>query len=282
MEEKKRMLDHFIATQNPLSYGPFQDQWKLFRSDLGLSDDMQAEEVREEIVTLPGFRSKGTLSKLSRWFSWNQAYEEQAKEYRVFRMVLGHWLGREAAEKLDPNDAQRKRELQAAARAGRAQEGTKQTLRQEFSKLKENLGGGMKLAYHIMSDKLLQMTHLIAIATRPTWTWYANSVKQVKNADDSLQNTIFLSFNWSCDSHLQETAAILMWQDIEFERLVSDPELGKFTDTHQKLYQLCTQLLKNRAWSLAKQYSCPPDYAPILGNDEGAAQASPGLLLQNG
>lgn len=276
MEEKKRMLDYFVATQS-VHCGPFQEQWKLFRSDLGLPDDMTAEEVWEEMVCLPHFHLKGTLPKLSRWFSWNNAYEEQAKEFRIFRMLLCHWLGGEAA-KLHPNDAQHKRELQALARsaaAGSAQEGTKQTLRQEFSKLKQSLGGGMKLAYHIMSNKLLQMTRLIAIATRPTWSWYSDAVKQIKSADDCLQNTIRLATSWHSDLHLQETAATLMLQDPEFVRLVSDPELGKFTDSQLKLYQLCTHLLANRAWSLAKQYSCPPDcYAPILGNDEGAAQAS--------
>ena len=58
----------------------------------------------------------------------------------MFRMVLQHWLGKSACEKLDPNEAQKHRELQAAARSFAQGSMTKTSLREEFSKLKASLG----------------------------------------------------------------------------------------------------------------------------------------------
>ena len=234
---------------------------------------LQQFEDWNHITTLPGFQCKGTLPKLSRWFSWNQSCEEQVGEFRVFRMVLQHWLGKSACEKLDPNEAQHQRELQAAARAAAQGPATKKSLREEFSKLKANLGGGMKLAYHLMSDRLLQMVRLIAVATRPTWTWYAKNVKEVKNATHTLEQTIFLKDHWCCETHLQETARLLVSNHEEVVFILSDPELKRFPDTQNKLYFLVLNILKRRTWSLAKQYCCPPDsYASIMSGNPAVAE----------
>ena len=272
MEEKRRSIEHFFATENH-QYPPFQQQWHLFRADLNLSADASPEDVWNHIATLPGFQCKGTLPKLSRWFSWNQSCEEQVGEFRVFRMILQHWLGKRACEKLDPNEAQHQRELQAAARASAQGSMTKKSLREEFSKLKANLGGGMKLAFHLMSDRLLQMVRLIALATRPTWTWYAKNVQEVKNATHTLEQTIFLQNHWCCETHLQETARLLVSNHEEVVFILSDPELKQFSDTQKKLHALVVNILKRRTWSLAKQYCCPPDcYASIMSGNAAVAE----------
>lgn len=75
-------------------------------------------------------------------------------------------------------------------------------MRTQFSKLKENLGGGLKLAYHLMSKRLLQMTHIIAMSTRPYWSWYTKSVKNVKSPQDHLKSFARLASSWQ-----QETLA---------------------------------------------------------------------------
>lgn len=266
----KRLHEHFFATED-MSYHPFQLQWRLFRTDLSLPDTAGPLEVWEAIANLEGFQRKGTLPKLSRWFSWNAAYSERAPEFRVLRMLLGHHLGPDA-EKLDPNEALAKRELEAQAKA---QGGAvnKESLRKEFAQMKESLGGGVRLAFHMMSDRMLQCIHLIGAATQPLWTWYAESVTSIKNAAESLELAIRMQTQWPTDEHLQLTAGLLMSGPAQLVMLVNDPELGKFKDTQPRFFDLCTHLLKQRAWSFAKQYSSPPDcYAAALSTDVVAAQ----------
>ena len=273
MEEKKRMMDHFMALQTS-DYGPFVEQLQLFKLDLGLPEHTSPQEVFDAICELPGFIKKGTLPKLSRWFSWNQSCEEQVPEFRVLRMVLKHWLGH-AADKLDPNDAVESRELKMAAKATQKSDGTKESLRSEFSRLQQNLGGGLKLAYYLMSDRLLQIVRLIAAATRPTWTWYADTVKSVKSAEDTVKQTTKLQKSWASDNHLVETAAVLTARSPEVVSLFEDPDLSRFKDSGDKLFKLVSNLLKRRAWSFAKQYTAPPDcYSAILGGSVAEAQAS--------
>lgn len=274
MEEKKRMMDHFIAVQSA-DYGPFVEQLQLFKLDLGLPEHTLPQDVFDAICELPGFTKKGTLPKLSRWFSWNQSCEEQVPEFRVLRMVLKHWLG-SAAEKLDPNDAVENRELKMAVKDSLKSPGTKESLRSEFSRLKANLGGGLKLAYYLMSDRLLQTVRLIAAATRPTWCWYSNTIKSVKTASDNVRQSAELQKRWSSDDHLIQTAEILTGRSPEVVSLFQDPELSRFkSDSAEKLFKLVCNLLKRRAWSFAKQYAAPPDcYAGILGGSVLEAQAS--------
>eukprot|EP00435_Cladocopium_sp_Y103_P055581 s524_g18.t1 len=278
MEDKKRMMDHFMSTQD-CDYGPFVEQLPLFKLDLGLPEHTSPKEVFDAICELPGFVTKGTLPKLSRWFSWNESCQEQVPEYRVLRMVLKHWLGREA-DKLDPNDAAQHRELQHAAKETQKSAGTKETLRSEFSKLKQTLGGGLKLAYYLMSDRLLHFVRLISAATRPTWTWYADTVKSVKSAEDTVKQCTELAKSWGSDKHLIQTAAVLTMRSPEVVSLFTDPTLLPFTDTSDKLFRLVFNLLKRRAWSLGKQYSAPPDcYCALLGGSPSEAQASHQLIV---
>ena len=201
---------------------------------------------------------KGTLPKLGRWFSWNQSHEEQAREFRAVRMVLKSYLG-PAAHKLDPNEAAAARELQTATPSSNKSSGTKESLRTEFSRLKERLGGGMRLAYYMISDKLLCTVNFIAAATRPTWTWYSDTVKSVKSPDNTLTQTLMLQKSWAPDSHLVATPAVLAARSDEVIELFQDPELSKFKGTGQKLFRLVAQLLRCRSWSFFKQYTAGVD-----------------------
>ena len=274
MEEKKRMIQHFMSCHDS-HYGPFQENLEQFESDLGLEPHLSAEDVFHEVCSVPGFQTKGTLPKLGRWFSWNQSHEESAREFRVFRMVLRHWLGSEAA-KLDPNEAAQARELAIAGRASQKSSGNKESLRSEFGRLKEKLGGGMKLAYYLMSDKLLVTVNILAAATRPTWTLYADTVKEVKTPDDTVKQTMKLQQSWASDPHLVATAAVLTECSNEVVRLFQDRDLSQFKDSGAKLFRLVTMLLKHRAWSFFKQYSAPPDcYAQLLGDSKEAQDTRP-------
>ena len=272
-QDLKRLHEHFFATES-IDYPSFQQQWRLFRSDLGLPDTESPLQVWQAIANLDGVTRKGTLPKLGRWFSWNAAYTERAPEFRILRMLLQHHLGTDAA-KLDPNEAVAQRELEAQARASQAGNVSRESVRKEFSKMKESLGGGVRLAYHMMSDRMLQMVHLIGVATEPCWTWYSSSVTDVKDAGDSLQLAMRMQDSWHSDPHLQLTGGLLMSGPAQLVKLINDPELGKFKDTQLRLFQLCTHLLKHRCWSFAKQYSCPPDcYASALSSIGLDAQES--------
>lgn len=54
------------------------------------------------------FHTKGTLPKLSRWFSWNDSCEEQLPEFRGLKLCLGYHY---QDSKLDPDLAEEQRGL---------------------------------------------------------------------------------------------------------------------------------------------------------------------------
>ena len=249
----------------------FLENWERIKKELSLPPDYTARQVWGVLPDLETFGSKCTFPKLGRWFSWNQAAEEQLKEWTALKCVLAYHFGHDAA--LDPDEAQRKRTLgrmvqEDARNAGHAGQ---DSLRKQFGRLKEQLGGGLKLSYHLMSKKLYQMCTIICVATRPTWSWYTHTVKDVKSPDDNLVQLVKLSDSWNSEPHLKKTAAIAISRDSQLVDLLQSMD---FEDTACKTASLSHHILKRRAWSLAKN-SAPPDcYAGLLSTDYDVAKAS--------
>lgn len=214
------------------------------------------------------FHTKGTLPKLSRWFSWNDSCEEQLPEFRGLKLCLGYHY---QDSKLDPDLAEEQRGLASLVNESKKKCGDAQQIRREFSKLKECLGGGPKLAYYCMTEKLWFHCAIIQLCTRPIWTWYSNSVKHCKSPDDSLALAISLQSDWASDHHLRELARIPTSKD---PMLVRPLAHEKILDAPVKVSELTFHLLRKRCSSFSK-HSFPPEcYAQVFSEDGLCREAS--------
>jgi len=162
-------------------------------------------DVWRKLPTGDAFQSKGTLPKLSRWFSWNQSCEEQLPSWNILKLVLKYHFWE---KDIDPDVAAQKRELAAIAQMDDPKEEEKVNVRKQFSLLKEKLGGGLKLALYCLSDRLWQQVQILQMVSRPTWTWYSASVRNMKNSQDHVERLMALAQYWQQDEHLQSTAAV--------------------------------------------------------------------------
>ena len=271
-EDKKRALELMLARETPDSLLMFREVWETIREEMKMPPNTSPSQVWAALPSLPGFLNKQTLPKLSRWFSWNQSAEENLPQWTSLKLVLGyHFEG----QGLDPDEAYQKRQLDALAREQKGSDQSNASMRKQFSQLKQRLGGGLKLCYHLMSNKLLQMVNIISVCTRPIWTWYADSVKDVQNAEDQVNLLVTLSQTWGHEPHLSELAAVhgalTAPRDMQLMQLLRG---SVFEDTAEKVSELTGHLLKHRAWSLSKA-STPPDcYAGLLSEDNQLGKAS--------
>ena len=161
----------------------------------------------------------GALPKMSRWFSWNQIADAMLYEWRAFKMIMEDSLQVEAQQQgVAPMEVQQgvapNHEMNAsgADRATLEQAAKQKVLdpRAELGLMKKTLGG-FKLAYHLMTDSLYVQTHVLAIATRPLYTWYVDELASVKSPEDSVQASIALSLDrWQQAAHVQQTVAALL------------------------------------------------------------------------
>ena len=261
LESKTRLLEVMLSNESAATCPMFQDSWREIRTDLQMDPSSSRETVWEALASCPTFVRKLTLPKLSRWFSWNDSAEQQMPEFRVLKLVLSYHFKN---EKIDPDLAEEQRILNAAARDAQKKGGDVQQMRREFSKLKEQLGGGPKLAYYCMTERLWFHCSIIQLVTRPCWDWYATSVKTCKNADHSLDSAIALQSDWCKLDHLRALAGIPTSQDPVLVRLLGHPTLK---DAAEKVTELTWHLLRMRCSSLSKHSSPPDCYAAVLSLD---------------
>ena len=107
-EHKSRLLEVMLKTESPATCTLFQSVWQDIRLDLGLDPNTTCEQVWDALAECNTFHTKGTLPKLSRWFSWNDSCEEQLPEFRVLKLCLGYHY---QDSKLDPDLAEEQRGL---------------------------------------------------------------------------------------------------------------------------------------------------------------------------
>eukprot|EP00435_Cladocopium_sp_Y103_P024945 s3343_g6.t1 len=155
--------------------------------------------------------------------------------------------------------------ISAAAKLAARGDGSKTDMRKEFSALKEASGGGTKLAYFVMSEKLFGLCHILQICTRPIWSFYTSEVKNTLNQSDSLDRSMSLQTMWKREEHLQELAGVPLSQDPQLVRLISEKHMW---DTGDKCLHLIFHLLSRRTWSFVRHSAPPECYAGILSLDE--------------
>ena len=107
-----------------------------------------------------------SLPKLGRWFSWNQCAEEQLCEFWPGRMIL-EGTHRDIP---DPDaEATSFRDIREVAKAKSA--------KAQLAEMRK-LGGGLKLAYRLMTAQLLTHAKILSVVTRSCWTWYTQQVQK--------------------------------------------------------------------------------------------------------
>ena len=265
-EDKVRVLELMMSKEEPESFDLFHDYFETIREDLKMPSWSSMSDVWRSLPNAGAFANKGTLPKMSRWFSWNQSYEEQIASWHVLKLALAYHFASEKNQ-IDPDVAAQKRELDALARLDQnATEQEKVNVKHEFSRLKEKLGGGLKLAFHLMSNRLLQLVHIIAMVTRPTWCWFAESIRTMNNSEDHIERLAVLSRGWSGDKHLQDTAGVPTSRNEQLVNLLNRGEFAEFSDTGEKVFELSGRLLQQRAWSFARANAPPDCYVEMLRN----------------
>lgn len=272
-EDKRRLLELMLAREKPETFDLFRDVWETIRDDLKMPATSTPADVWDQLGSIKSFTRKGTLPKLSRWFSWNEAADEQAPSFNVLKLILRYHFG--DGTEIDPDLCQQKKELdQLAHLKSGEEEDDKNTMRKQFNILREKVGGGLKLAFHIMSNRLLQRIHVIRASCRPVWTWYSSSVKGLKNPADQVVRLIELARSWESTHHLKELAGVPISECDEVKQLLLRDEFAEFReDTPARVASLSLRLLQQRVWSLSRA-SAPPDcYAELLSDDLVSKQA---------
>ena len=200
-EEKKRALEIMMARETPESVPAFMENWEAIKKELLLPSWYTHRDVWKCLPGLQAFQCKQTMPKQGRWFSWNQAAHEQLKEWTALKTVLAYLF--DADPSVDPDLAYTKRKLEAMTKTKTGdQDEDKTNVRKEFGRLKEKLGGGLKLCWHLMSKKLHQMVIVVLLCTRPLWCWYTSTVKNIKSPEDHIPRIIELMQHWNKDSCL--------------------------------------------------------------------------------
>ena len=275
-EHKKRLMEILLSRESWETCNEFDQYWEDIRDDLGMSPHSSMEEVWRELPSCRLFQAKGTCPKQGRWFAWNDAATEQLPEFHVLKMVLKYHHGSEdGKKKLDPDEHIEQEAIALATRRSMRGDGSRADMRQEFSDLKKALGGGTRLAYFCMSERLWALCHILQVVSEPCWTWYAHEVKENQNHIDCLNRTIHLQTHWAGENHLQRLAAIPTSRHPIFVRLIAEKRV---LDTGPKTVDLCLHILTRRAWSFVR-HNAPPDcYAGILDDSNPPLQQD-GLMM---
>jgi hypothetical protein len=197
--QKRRLLNIFVATQNATS-----PLWIKYRhriaSDLDLpcSTEAENEALFRAVATLPSFHLKESCPKLGRWFSWNQCFDEQGKEFWALKMLLESHLEEEDDGETVEDLIVQRRDLLAAGR--------EMDPRAELAALRNAGNGGLRLAYRLMTAELHQDARILYTVTGACWAWYTQQVKTVKTPTQAFLNSARLAAGgWAREPHLWQT-----------------------------------------------------------------------------
>ena len=150
----------------------------------------------------------------------------------------------------------------------------------QFKELRKNKVGGLKLAYLSLSQQNWEHCKLLQICGKPCWTWFTIFHKTIKSAKDALLYSIHMASEWQSSAHL-----------IELAQLCSPEGAGSFEEVMHwardtlalsgTAWEYTRELLGQRCGSFAKHGLPPHCYAPILGMDPQAQQATLKLMKQD-
>ena len=148
-------------------------------------------------------------------------------------------------------------DLSAAAKA---------TPKAELLKLRDE-GGGLKLAYRMMTVGLSSWCWVIMTVTKPLWDWYTEQTTQIKSPRAMLEYNETMALKWAVDAQFRSTFKHSLYT------LQSCKDCGVRTGagadeqrTIRGLLELSCAINGERAWSMASRHSVPLEsYAAYFG-----------------
>ncbi len=213
------------------------------------------QAVWQSLEALPSFGNAGETPKLGRWFSWNTQAKQAMTEYHAQKMVFEFVYGDTVA---DPDLAETPFDDLQAAAGIRAQNTSFQALKASQ--------GGLKFAYMLMTTQLLENCRIMYVATKASWSWYTDQVKNIKNPNDQVKYLLEVSrASWQRDSHFADTIRLTLYDKGQLEFMGITASNASADKLIARALDLMLHLLSRRVWSMAARHGVPPDeYAGLL------------------
>ena len=120
-----------------------------------------------------------------------------------------------------------------------------------IAKMREQ-GGGLKLAYKMMSLGLRNMIAVIYMVMQPLWDWYTAQVTGVKTPADALRYNIQMAAGWPNEPHLTHLLRHCFGRPASLKACYLD---GMRPSEQHKLIQLASDL----AWSMLSERVLTPN-----------------------
>jgi hypothetical protein len=161
----ERALDLF-AMRNTIHSARFKKYLPRLAEELGMPADTEHEQQKifDCVSDLRTIRRRVEVSKLGRWFSWNGAAIEHLPCFSALKMILEDFLDAQGMQVGDPDEARLSfDQIKEAAKA--------KTPQAQLSQLRR-CGGGLQLAYRVMSTQMMMLCRMVLIATKACWDWY--------------------------------------------------------------------------------------------------------------
>lgn len=178
------------------------------------------------------------------------ACDQHLPEWFALRMLLKHAF----PEAPDPDET---------AKNGR-----------NFNELRSD-SGGLKLGLRCLTFKNWLSVNVMYLGGKPLWSWWAKTIKDIKNPSDGLRNFVNMSHHWRSDKQLRDIVSCLQdWK--EFDRVQKYCSLlHEPMDTFvEEMWYYITGLLFHRVLTLTKHEAPPYCYAPVFSDHEVLANAS--------
>lgn len=259
MEHKARLLEVMLSRETYATCVPFQQHWKSIRDDLGL----------------PASKMSGAHCRIAKPLFQRVFYQKMPGGSPGTRLANGIYPNTTFSKWCLPTILAIQNLAAAAAEAKRGG-GDQAQMRREFSRLKETLGGGPKLSYYTMSERLWFHCAVVQLCTRAIWTWYSEHVREIKSPADNVQELIRMQSIWAKEPHIQTLAGVPTSRDPMLVRLLAHTSIF---DAAEKVSMLSFHLLRKRCGSLSR-HSCPPDcYAQLFSEHTDMRQAQWGIFF---
>ena len=255
---KRRMLELFQACET-VGSGIFKKYLPRTAKAWNMPYDTAEEQqqVFNRVLEMRSFVHKLSQPKMQNWFAWNKCAYEQLPEFHPTKMIFESQLEGEP----DPDDCG---DFDIGGKVG------SDPVRQLKAMLKN--GGGIRLAYKLMKEALLEHARILYVAEQPSWDWYTNEVENTKTPQDAFAYSLHMADGgWAQEQHIARTTEIMLY-DTEQLKYMEVP-MGR-SPCATKVHMLQWHIVKYRAWALSK-HDCPPEcYAPIGSTDLDKAQRS--------
>jgi hypothetical protein len=252
-----------IAQDIHLPWNTPADQARLFASLPALQSLESLRHSNLPYCEKWSFAAQNEAPKMGSWFSWMRTARAQIPEFHATKMLFESHVGGTVE---DPEGSVVQiDDLEAATKARTPQE--------ELRRMR-SLGGGIKLAYQLMTSSMLAACKVMYVVTLMAWQWYAKQIELVKSPEDQIRYMLAQARGWKRDKCSAATVGNALHSGVSLDYLgIEDGNAG---DKYAKwTLSLTTRYLSHRSWSAAVRYNCCPEcFACIFSADEEESNAT--------